>query len=285
MVELGIDLHMHTRCSDGCLSPAELMAECAGHGLQTVAITDHDAIDGLAEGEEAARRLGLELVPGVELTAAFPGELHILGLGIDSSSQSLADFLQIQREKRDVRNQKMVEKLQSLGMDITHEELVRSSGLEIYGRTQMAKLIAQKGYAASGDDAFQRWVGHDCSAYVKREKPSSSACIQAIHDAGGLAVWAHPVLTKLDLPGQDAQLLAMLAEGLDGIEAFYTYHDQNETEFCLKSAEKYGILPTCGSDFHGGGVHKEATLDTWKQFHLPDSALERLRGLAIHRGD
>ncbi len=248
-----IDLHTHSTASDGTYSPSELVALAREVGLYALALTDHDTVEGLAEASAAAERLGVRLVPGVEISVKFegPGHCHILGYFVDPASRVLRETLALLKKARSERNLRMVEKLQALGVEITLEEVVARAGGGEVGRPHFAPLLVEKGVVRSPEEAFERYLKKGAPAYVPKARLSPEEAFSAIFEAGGLPVLAHPVHLRLppeELSGYVARLKAF---GLSGIEAYYTDHTPEFTAFCLELARRYNLVPTGGSDFHG----------------------------------
>ncbi|MGC8669045.1 MAG: PHP domain-containing protein [Chthonomonadales bacterium] len=279
-----IDLHTHTTASDGSLSPRELVALASRCGLTAIGITDHDTLDGLPEAEAAARAAGIELVPGVELSVAYPhGRLHLLGYFIEIGSAILNDRLIRLKENRRKRNRQMVERMQRLGLPITLEELLHEAGGGQIGRPHMASLLVRKGAASSIGDAFDRFLADGRPAHVPKDKIHPPEAVQLIHAAGGLAVVAHPDSLGLD----EADLLRCLQElktlGLDGLECYYSRYDARQISRLLQIAGALNLLVTGGSDFHGAtkpGIllgHVEGDLPAPAELlhHLKDAAARR----------
>ncbi|HXG91507.1 MAG TPA: PHP domain-containing protein [Blastocatellia bacterium] len=253
MSEPVIDLHAHTRYSDGSASPEELVALACERGARAVAITDHDTVAGLHEGRAAAERLGIEFVNGIEISAEYsPGTMHILGYFIDDQSPALASRLEELRLARERRNPEIAERLQLLGFDMTYEEVAQLAGNEVVGRPHFARLMVERGYAESIRDAFDRFLAKGAAAYVEKKRLSPSDAMALIHEAGGVAVLAHPYQLKLSLFKEVERLIGELAAlGLDGIEAVYSRHTKQERESYTQIATRHGLLVTGGSDYHG----------------------------------
>ena len=249
-----IDLHVHSTASDGTCSPEEL-AEL-GRSFTVMALTDHDSTDGCTRFIDACRRLKVEglRLPGIELSVN-PGEgygqFHMLGLGIDPDAPSLTEFLKRIRTGREERNVLMVERLTSLGMPVTMDEVRRYAGSEIVARPHIARVLIEKGFAKSVKDAFDRFIGPKAVAYVSRYRPTQAEAIDVIHAAHGAAVMAHPRFWTSDA-GLLADGLARLKDlGLDGVEAVYQANLPLETPMHLRVARSLGLAVTAGSDFHG----------------------------------
>lgn len=248
-----IDLHTHTRYSDGSATPEELIRLAASEGARAIAITDHDTINGLAEGRDAAARVGIEFINGIEISAEYsPGTLHILGYYIDARSPVLAEKLTQLKRARDDRNPEIARRLQSLGFDMSYDEVARLAGNEIVGRPHFARLMVERGYALSMKDAFDRFLAKGAAAYVEKSRLSPKDAIGLIHQSGGVAVLAHPYQLKLETKDEIEHLVGELTDiGLDGIEAIYSRHSDSERLEYSAMARRYNLLVTGGSDYHG----------------------------------
>lgn len=255
-----IDLHTHTTASDGGLTPTELIRRAASKELAAIAVTDHDCVDGIEEALAEGRRHGIEVIPGLEISAEFDrGTMHILGFFVSASGgwkkEPLRRRLFELQEARRLRNPKITKKLQEQGLEITHEEVVAASGGGQVGRPHFAKVLVQKGYVGSMEEAFEKYLKRGAPGYVEKFRFSPKEAIAMIHQAGGLAVLAHPF--TLGLPSQESEkdlMTGLTRAGLDGIEVYYSTYTPADTLHYLKLCESYGLLPTGGSDFHG--VHK-----------------------------
>lgn len=248
-----IDLHAHTVYSDGSATPGELVAGAAEQGAAAVAITDHDTVEGLAEGREAASRLGLEFINGIEVSAEFsPGTMHILGYYIDDRHPGLLSTLEHLRRARELRNPRIAARLQALGLEVSYDEVAELAGNEVVGRPHFARVMIEKGFAASMQDAFDRFLAKGAPAYVEKERPSPRDAIELIHAAGGVAVLAHPYQLKLDSAEEvERAVTELVGLGLDGIEAIYSRHTPEQRERYSSLAARLGLLLTGGSDYHG----------------------------------
>ena len=253
MSERIIDLHSHTTHSDGSATPPELLAEARAAGASAIAITDHDTVAGLSAGREAAAHLGIEFIDGIEISAEYsPGTMHILGYFINAESASFNATLVDLREARERRNPQIAERLQALGFDIAYEDVERLAGNTVVGRPHFARLLVERGYAESIQDAFNRFLGKGAAAYVEKARLSPAASIALIHDAGGVAVLAHPYQLKLASQEEVERMIVELAAlGLDGIEAIYSRHSEDERRAYAEMARRHGLLVTGGSDYHG----------------------------------
>lgn len=272
-----IDLHTHTTASDGALSPTELVRRAADIGIGTLGITDHDTVAGLDEAEAEANTLGIRIVPGVEFGADYRGnEVHMLGYFFDPHDPALLATLAELREGRFGRARRMLNKLEPLGVSVPWERVMEIAGDAAPGRPHLAQALIEAGYAGTIDEVFDKYLGHGKPGYVERTQLSPQDCIEAVHRAGGVASLAHP--TWLTEP---EHLLAELVEaGLDGIETYYGAYDDATVEWLRGLAERYGLVPTGGTDFHGfpGLTHS----DLGARF-LPPECLAELERLAEAR--
>jgi 3',5'-nucleoside bisphosphate phosphatase len=247
-----IDLHLHTTHSDGSLRPAEVLALAQKAGVTALAITDHDIVDGIPEAIDTGARLGIEVLPGVEISS-FDGksELHILGYCITWQDETLLGRLATLRESRHRRNPLIIERLQALGLDLTYDEVRALAGTESVGRPHIARLLMEKGYVTSAKDAFDRYLAEGRPGYVARELPTPAEAIAWIRDAQGVAVLAHPTWVKESNDGLPAFVRTLKNNGLGGIEVHYSTHTRQQTARFLELAKQFGLLITGGSDFHG----------------------------------
>jgi predicted metal-dependent phosphoesterase TrpH len=247
-----IDLHAHTTASDGSLTPTELVVLAAEEGLTALGITDHDTVDGLAEAAEAARQMNIEMVPGIELSVAYPrGRFHLLGYLINYDNRALSERLRLLKENRANRNVRMVAKMQEIGLLVTLDEIREESGGGQVGRPHMAAALVKKGIVGSVQEAFDRYLGSDAPAYVPKDRITVPEGIELLHAAGGLAVLAHPDTLKLDDDALAVELARLRAMGLDGVECYYAQYTTERVDALLRLASGAGLLVTGGSDFHG----------------------------------
>ena len=252
----GIDLHAHTTASDGTVGPTELVERAARLGLSALAVTDHDTLSGLAEAAEAASQRGIDFVPGVELSVEdADGRFHLLGYLFDPENAPLNATLTTLRESRRERNQIIVEKARALGLGITWEDIAAEAGEdgEVIGRPHIAAALVKKGAVATRQEAFDKYLATGKPLYTPKDALSPAAAARLIHDAGGIAVMAHPGLFPWGVPDKvEPRLRALIAEdALDGLECYYSQHSPEDTRRYLEMAGRLGLLPTGGSDFHG----------------------------------
>ena len=247
-----IDLHLHTRYSDGSLTPAEVVTLAHQAGVTAMAITDHDIVDGIPHAREAATKLGIEIVPGVELSSRFDGrELHVLGYFFDWQDPTLQAHMVRQRLSRQVRNPQIIERLNALGLELSEDEVKAKAGSDSVGRPHIAQVLVDKGYVHNTREAFERYLGEGAAAYVPRTLSDTREVITWVRDAGGVPVLAHPTWTRCE--GEPLyRLCACLKEaGLLGLEVFYSTHNRKQISRYLELAKRLDLLVTGGSDFHG----------------------------------
>lgn len=246
-----IDLHTHSKASDGSLQPAELVRHAKNKGLKAIALTDHDTIKGLDEAVAEGKMIGVEVLPGIEISADYSPEMHILGYFVNGDYSRIAGVLADLREKREERNPKIIRKLNEMGFDISMDEVLKNSGGGVTGRPHIAKVLYEKGYVESMKDAFDRFLSHGRPAYFKKEKLTPEQCINDITSAGGIPVLAHPIYLNKNLEELDLLLDTLKKAGLMGMEAYYVDNSPEQTEMMLSLAEKHKLIVTGGSDFHG----------------------------------
>ena len=281
----GIDLHVHSTASDGTLTPLEILATALQIGLKAVAITDHDTLAGSVEAMTAGIPPGLDFLPGIEISAAaiegfaISGSIHILGYGIDPRHPLLNSVIDRLQTARQNRNPRIVLLLKKLGMELSMGELDQIVGNATAGRPHIAQLMVERGYAATIDDAFDRFLGKGKPAYVDKYRAPMVDAIDAINQAGGMAVLAHPFLNGVTEPAAFETFLLTLKEmGLAGIEAFYPEHPPSATDDYCRLARKHDLLITGGTDFHGA-VTPGLQMGVGRgDFHVPYSIFE---GLAV----
>ncbi len=252
-----IDLHVHSNRSDGTLSPAEVAAHAAQHGLNAIALTDHDCVDGIPEARAAAEGLfvdglPLRIVPGVEISADYKNrDIHILGLLIDPEEKALKKALSDALASRDTRNKKMIKNLQTAGLDITLNDLLFDAGDTVITRAHFARHLLAKGYVKTRDEAFRKYLDDSTPYYVRREYMQPQEAIRLIRAAGGIPVLAHPLLYHLTAGGVRELVEKLKGEGLMGIETLYSKNTGTDEAFVRKLAADFRLLMTGGSDFHG----------------------------------
>ncbi len=247
-----IDLHTHSSASDGSMTPAELVAYAKLKGLAAIALTDHDTVDGVKNALDEGERIGVEVIPGIEISVEYKPEMHILGLFPDKDKYvKIKEELNAIKTGRELRNKKIINRLNELDVDITEEEVKKLAIGDIVGRPHIARVLVAKGYARSIDDAFDKYLSKEGLAYFKRFELQPKDGIRAIRRAGGIPVLAHPVYLKQTYDQLDKLIPELKEYGLIGIEAYYSEHSNEDTGKFLRLAIKHNLLATGGSDFHG----------------------------------
>jgi predicted metal-dependent phosphoesterase TrpH len=253
-----VDLHTHTTASDGLHTPTENVHMALKAGLKGIAITDHDTVAGIKEAVDEGKKIGIVVVPGVEISTVAGGQdVHILGYFIDYHNKQLLDRLKRLRDTRDRRNEMMLDRLRELGFNITIEEVtngIEKSSDETVGRPHIADVMVKRGYVSSMKEAFDLYLGRDGKAYVNPPRIEPLLAVEWIHEAGGKAVMAHP-----GLYGDDALIEELIRAGtegagsqrLDGIEVYHSDHSLEDESRYLGLARKHHLIITAGSDFHG----------------------------------
>lgn len=271
---MSVDLHIHSTMSDGTMSPSEIVDLAHKKGLSCIALTDHDTVAGNQEAKERGAAVGLDVISGLELSVSFEeSNLHLLGYLIDSDNISLLKALDKIQLARDTRNSEIINILNTNGIPITEKELQKVSGAGQAGRPHIAKILLEKKVVRSMDEAFDKYLGRDGVAYVSRFVLDLESAVEVIHQAGGLAVVAHPYhLLKDDTTS--GEILTCLKElGVDGIEAYYPTHSRKFRKQLVKLAEKHGLLLTGGSDYHGT-IRRGTTLAGGKGVSVPEELIE-----------
>lgn len=273
-----IDLHLHTTHSDGSQTPAEVVRLAHEAGVSALAITDHDITTGLPEAIAAGQELGIEIIPGIEISSRHgESELHVLGYFLKWEDAQLNERLMTLRESRHRRNPKIVELLQAAGIDITYDEVRAIAGSDSVGRPHIARVLMYKKVVTTAKEAFDRFLAEGKAAYVPRDLPAPVDAIRWIKEAGGLAVLAHPTWVKTT-EGTLTDLARQLKEqGLDGVEVHYSTHTPRQTRTYLSLAKQLGLLVTGGSDFHGM-TKPDIEVGIGKgSLHVPDHLLPKLK--------
>jgi 3',5'-nucleoside bisphosphate phosphatase len=241
-----VDLHTHSTASDGTLPPEEVIAAAQKCGLFALALTDHDTIDGVRAARDAGDRAGIRVIAGVELSA-FEGEreVHLLALHL-SQLESLEKRLLELRASRHARAGRIVEKLNSIGIPLSLDEVLKESNGGAVGRPHVARALMARGLVSDFKDAFMRYLGANGSAFVPKDKLSAEDAIAIAHEAGAIAVWAHP-----GDGGRRERLEPLVAAGLDGIEVRHPSHSSEDTKRLQALADFFNLVPSGGSDWHG----------------------------------
>ncbi len=242
-----VDLHMHTNCSDGVFTPAEILEKVRSAKLSAFAITDHDTIDGFKAVQNLLNEGDPELICGVELSASYKdADLHILAYGFSPDYIHLTNALTRFQESRNQRGRKMVEKLNQLGVNISYHDVQKKAGPGVIGRPHVAEAMFDSGAVKRYNEAFEKYIGKGGPAYVAKANFAPNEAIELIHSAGGAAVLAHPAV------GDAHQHIEMLVGmGLDGLEVFHPEHSNDDVKKFKKVAQEFALSITGGSDFHG----------------------------------
>ena len=279
----GIDLHVHSTASDGTLTPSDILAMAVKLDLKAIAITDHDTLSGSAAALANGIPRSLAFLTGIEISAAPPpgypsgSSVHVLGYGLDLLDAPLNRLLTVLKTSRENRNPQIIERLNTMGMDVTMEELSHVVGDATAGRPHIAQLMIAKGLADSINDAFDRFLGKNKPAYVEKHRVPLKDAIETIKNAGGVSVLAHPYLNDLaDLDAFEAFLLTLKDMGLEGIEAVYPEHPESATAHYCQLALKHNLLITGGTDFHGAITPGIQMGYGDGSFHVPYSLYENL---------
>lgn len=249
-----VDLHCHSTASDGTLAPSEVVALAQRNGLSALALTDHDTVAGVSEAGEAARAAGIDFLPGIEISCDVPkpATMHLLGYGVDPNSPILLDLTRRLVEGRNDRNPKIIRRLNELGLKITIDELEAEAKGGVIGRPHIAAILLRKGYVSSMKNAFDKYLAPGGSAFFDKERVSPKQAIDMVRQSGGLPVLAHPSQLRTENDAQLERTIKDLADlGLAGLEVIHSDNNDSMVEKYSKLAEKYGLLKTGGSDFHG----------------------------------
>jgi len=270
-----IDLHSHSTASDGQFSAAQVAEQAAAAGVSVWGLTDHDSVAQLEVGAEAAARLGLRFVPGVELSVQLDSrEIHILGHFVDPRSAALRSFEDLLAEKRRVRMGEIIHKLAALGVALAPDEIERFSGGKTLGRPHVARAMVEKGMVGSVKEAFDRFLGDGRPAYVGRYRMSAQEAIDLVRGAGGVATLAHPGVNRIER----GDLMRLAGWGLSGVEAYHPDHVPSQRDKYLRVARELDLVPTAGSDYHGEAVAPGRKLGMVTMSEAELAALEARRG-------
>ena len=255
-----IDLHTHTDRSDGSASPAQLVDDAKAMGLQALGITDHDTLDGYDTAVPLAAQAGLELICGIELSTrpepppdgSRPPSVHLLGYFLqEPASPGFRQWIRGHQESRRERNRKLIAKLNSLGVEITLEE-VQALGKHLTGRPHFAKVLLRKGYVKNSQEAFDRYLADNAAASVERDEPELMEGVRRIREGGGMPTLAHPVrLPERDRTSLKKLLRTLIGNGLQGLEVYHSEHGPADTALYREMAARFQLIETGGTDYHG----------------------------------
>lgn len=255
MKEKLTDLHCHSIYSDGTCTPEEIIIEAKRIGLSSIALTDHDAIDGIEEFHKAGQKYGIETITGIELAAQHNRfhreEIHIVGLGFDVNSVPLKRLMEQIAIDRDVRNNLLIKGFNDNGININKSDIVNKTQKRFISKVHFAEVLIDKGYVKTKNKAFDKYLSSNCPFCPKIDHPSPEKIISTIHAAGGVAVLAHPTLYHLTDSKIELLVRKLKEYGLDGVEVEYTTYTTEQTKLITHIADKYNLLYSGGSDFHG----------------------------------
>lgn len=280
-----IDLHVHSTESDGTLTPEEVVLAAKEADLSALALTDHDTASGILKASPIATECGIELIPGIELSTEYElptirnqrKEVHIVGLYIDPTHPKLLAKTAEFRNCRNARNEQMIAALQREGFDITSEALIAENPDSVITRANIARFLYQHGQIKSVQEAFDKYIGDGCKCYVGRFKVTPMEAVELIHEAGGIAILAHPLLYRMSMVSLQRLIDDLKRVELDGIEAIYSTYTTGEEQLVKKLATENNLLISGGSDFHGENkpsIH----LGTGRgHLYIPYSVLENIK--------
>lgn len=265
------DLHIHTTFSDGTHSPEEIVELAKKKDLKTIAITDHDVVAGIDPALKRGKELGVEVIPGIELTTETRDtEVHILGYFIDHHNPKLIEVITKIQKGREERIFKICEKLKELGVDLDPEKVFEIAGHRAAGRPHVARALVAEGFVEDFREAFTKYLDFHGPAYVSHYKLSPEEAVKLVISAKGIPVYGHPGVSNCDQIIPD-----LMMAGLAGIEVYYSGHNRSQTQHYLNLARKYGLLITGGSDYHGFKSGREEELG---ELTISDELVEKLRG-------
>lgn len=271
-----VDLHLHTTASDGSSSPTELVMAAARLGLTAIAVADHDSVAGVKEAVDAGKSVGVEVIPAIEMSSEADSRIiHFLAYFIDYENDDLQRVLSDLREARFARAQKIVDRLNKLGVDIDMDEVLVESAGGAVGRAHVARALAARGSVPTIRDAFSLHLAEGKPAYVSKLVLEPLDVINKLHAAGGLVSLAHPALSQAD-----DLIDEFISYGLDAIEAYHSEHTAEQIEHYIRLAKDKNLLVTGGSDCHGERSSRGIKLG---EAGVPDSVLEDLRNEWLHR--
>lgn len=284
-----IDLHVHSTASDGTLTPAELVRYAFEHGVHVMALTDHDTVAGVGEALDEASVINgpsspagtaarITVIPGIEISAAYKRrDIHILGYYVDAGHKVFADMLEDQQREREVRNRRMADMLRAAGMPIDLDAIAAVSGSTTITRAHIARSLMEQGFCRSVSEAMDRFIGNEAPFYVPREFMTQKKAIETIHEAGGIAVLAHPLKYGASRSELEALVSELRSYGLQGIETYYSSNISNDEDVVRHLAIKNGLIMTGGSDFHGSNKPGLEIGTGFGNLRVPESAYTGLK--------
>ena len=272
-----IDLHTHSTFSDGTFTPLQLVKYAEEKGLKAFALTDHDTTEGVKEAKSI--ETNVEVISGVEISTRYDKkEIHIVGLYVNENDADLNKQLKYYREKRVTRNFEILEKLNSLGVNITIDDVKESCTGDVISRAHIAKALVSKGFVGSYTEAFDRYLGDNKCAYVPRETLNHEESMELITKAGGVPVLAHPLLYKMSDTNLENMMVKLRQKGLKAVEVYYSTHSNSDTQHIMAMANRVGLIYSGGSDFHGATKPKIDMGTGMGKLAVPYEILEKIRG-------
>lgn len=272
-----IDLHTHSTFSDGTFTPLQLVKYAEEKGLKAFALTDHDTTEGIKEAKSI--ETNVEVISGVEISTRYDKkEIHIVGLYVNENDADLNKQLKYYREKRVTRKFEILEKLNSLGVDITIDDVKESCTGDVISRAHIAKALVSKGFVGSYTEAFDRYLGDNKCAYVPRETLNYEESMELITKAGGVPVLAHPLLYKMSDTNLENMMVKLRQKGLKAVEVYYSTHSNSDTQHVMAMANRVGLIYSGGSDFHGATKPKIDMGTGMGKLAVPYEILEKIRG-------
>lgn len=264
-----IDLHVHSKASDGILSPEELVIHYKKNGVEIMSLTDHDSINGIDAAFKKAKEINIQLISGVELSIDYSGgDFHLLGYGIDIKNKNLISFLNKFAEERKKRSIKIIKFLQDQGYNVTFAQLeIMFPKTSSFGKPHIARLLLERNYIQSIDEAFKELLKDSSIGGIRKKKVSLESALNIISDAGGVPVIAHPASLNLSYNEFEKIIKKFIMKGLKGIEVFASMHSLEDVNFFYSIAKKYDLIITGGSDFHGDKNEKPGYYNNKK---IPD---------------
>jgi len=264
------DLHLHTTYSDGALQPKDLVQQAHAAGLSVISITDHDNVGAIDEAMEAGKSLGIEVVPGVELSVALNDkDIHLLAYFFDHTNKKLLDYLAFFRYERLKRAERIVQKLNDINIPLKLDAVLDQAGIGSVGRPHIASALLEEGLTGTYHEAFMKYIGTGAPAYEKKYQLSPNEATQLVAQAGGLSFLAHPGKYTTDI-----ELSTLIQAGLDGIEVVHPSHNEARQEFYRGVVHQYFLLECGGSDYHGGKKNDDQVLGVYT---VPLEVVEDMR--------
>ncbi len=273
-MSIKIDLHMHTTYSDGAFSPTELVQKAKEVGLDVISITDHDSVNGLKEAIAVGKEIGIEVIPGLEISTDLDEkEIHLLAYFIDIDNDELQKYLSFFRDERLHRAKRIVQKLRNLGLSITIDDVIDHAQNSAIGRPHIAYSMVNLGLISNYYEAFEKYIGDYGPAFERKIHVSPQSATKLISDAGGLSFIAHPGYMK------ESILTDLIKAGIDGIEVIHPSHSENQINFYRGIVNQYCLLEAGGSDFHGG---KKEDGNSLGKYLISPNNLEAMRNM-LHK--